>query len=353
LVESNHDRAGATQFRAGIEDLLIVPLVAAAWLVRRLARAALDLLIRILDWSFPLLLQLARFPLFTLRIAGDVIVAAMRGIVKWLPIGAARRASRREAIAAQWAWLRRHISYKAFEAAVHHAFEAGMEWVFGVCRTLTPTAALAVIAGAVLWLPLSFGIATALHAYLLAKATSLPAWMQLLHPVATVIAKSKLLVLPAYPAAWPQARRHPLVQGLAAAWRRFKLLYLVRKTAWRYGQVAHGADAVVADLRRAAAARRSAFWRRHAAALARAGSAWRAAIGRLLARLAALPLVAPVVAAYAERYRRVGQGPPQPLSERTKAFFARWSEKFSAEYYEARERERAALAAAPAPPPER
>ena len=32
-----------------------------------------------------------------------------------------------------------------------------------------------------------------------------PSWIQLLHPVATVIAKSKLLVLPAYPAAWPQA----------------------------------------------------------------------------------------------------------------------------------------------------
>ena len=57
------------------------------------------------------------------------------------------------------------------------------------CRTLTPTTALLVIVGAVLWLPISFGVATAIHAILIAEATSLPAWMQLLHPLATLIAK--------------------------------------------------------------------------------------------------------------------------------------------------------------------
>jgi hypothetical protein len=52
-----------------------------------------------------------------------------------------------------------------------------------------------------------------MHAVLLANAASLPAWMQLLHPVAAVIAKSKLLVLPAYPAAWPQAKKQAWVQA--------------------------------------------------------------------------------------------------------------------------------------------
>ena len=50
-----------------------------------------------------------------------------------------------------------------------------------------------------LWFPISFGGATAMHAVLFAKVTSWPAWMQLLHPLATVIAKSKLLVLPVVP----------------------------------------------------------------------------------------------------------------------------------------------------------
>src|SRR5215470_13008630 len=41
--------------------------------------------------------------------------------------------------------------------ALHHAFEAGMAWVFRKCRRLTPSGALLVIAVALLWLPVSFG----------------------------------------------------------------------------------------------------------------------------------------------------------------------------------------------------
>src|SRR5207249_9814468 len=70
--------------------------------------------------------------------------------------------------------------FRSFEQALHDAFEAGMAWVFRKCRRLTPTGALLVLALAVLWLPISFGTATALHASLIAQATSLPAWMQLL-----------------------------------------------------------------------------------------------------------------------------------------------------------------------------
>ena len=84
-----------------------------------------------------------------------------------------------------------------------------MEWVFRKCRTLSPRTAFYVIIAAILWLPISLGVATTMHALLLANAASLPAWMQLLHPFATVIAKSKLLVLPVYPAAWPQATPRP------------------------------------------------------------------------------------------------------------------------------------------------
>jgi hypothetical protein len=46
-----------------------------------------------------------------------------------------------------------------------HAFEAGMAWVFRKCRRLTPSGALLIIAVALLWLPISFGTATALLAH--------------------------------------------------------------------------------------------------------------------------------------------------------------------------------------------
>jgi hypothetical protein len=121
-----------------------------------------------------------------------------------------------------------------------------MAWVFRKCRHLTPNTALVVILGAVLWLPISFGAATAMHAVLFAKLTSWPAWMQLLHPLATVIAKSKLLVLPVYPAAWPQAKKHPFVQLVFKGYEAIKCLYVIKKFGFRYRQAARIAAVVLA-----------------------------------------------------------------------------------------------------------
>src|SRR5215467_10984840 len=100
----------------------------------------------------------------------------------------------------------------------------------------TPNAALLVILGAVLWLPISFAAAMLLHAVLIANVASWPAWTQLLHPLATIIAKSKLLVVPVYPAAWPQAKKHPFVQNIKNAYRHFTSLYVAQKMRHRYRQ---------------------------------------------------------------------------------------------------------------------
>ena len=137
------------------------------------------------------------------------------------------------------------------------------------------------------------------------KVASWPAWTQLLHPLATILAKSKLLVLPVYPAAWPQAKKHPFVQFVAASYEAFKRLYLTRKFGFRYAQVeyalAAGADRFV-----------------HAARISRAG-AW---FHRAEESIGGEPLI-------------------RKPSERLREFYQRWSIKFSAEYYEAKEREKA------------
>jgi hypothetical protein len=207
--------SGPETFRPGVDDIVIVPLVVLAFAVWRILRRMFFILIDIIDFLFPILLQVMRFPLFTLRIIGDGLAALLKLIIRFLPVGD-RRAAWREAVSEYWAWLRQKFSYKAFEEWLHHIFEDGMAWVFKTCKAMTPRTALIVLIGAVLWLPISFTIATVMHAVLIAKALSLPAWMQLLHPVATVIAKSKLLVLPVYPAAWPQAKQHPAMQALPA-----------------------------------------------------------------------------------------------------------------------------------------
>ena len=77
--------------------------------------------------------------------------------------------------------------------------------------------------------------------------------MQLLHPFATLLAKSKLLVLPVYPAAWPQAKQHPIVQRFFQFCRYFMSLDVVQKVRYRYQQAERGAAVVAASVERAAA----------------------------------------------------------------------------------------------------
>jgi len=128
------------------------------------------------------------------------------------------------------------MSHKAIAMMAQDVLQRGIAWVFQRCGALSPRAALLVIASVMLWVPLSAAISIGMHAVLLANAASLPAWMQLLHPVAAVVAKSKLLVLPAYPAAWPQAKKHAWVQAAFRWVHRMAELDSMRKTAHRYQQ---------------------------------------------------------------------------------------------------------------------
>jgi hypothetical protein len=255
----------------------------------------------LLDCAFPLAMQIIWLPLFAAKLLGDVIVTVLNGALRFFPLSETKRRQWRRSIRRNWSWFRRKISYQAFERAVHDAFEGGMSWVFRACRHLTPNTALLVILGAVLWLPISFGTATAMHAVLFAKVTSWPAWTQLLHPLATVIAKSKLLVLPVYPAAWPQAKRHPFAQLVFKGYESVKSMYAIKKGGFRYRQAEIAGIAAVERLERTAGLTSAVTWLRKAHVAKRFG---------------------------VER-------PTQKL----RSFFSIWSIKFSAEYYEAKERD--------------
>ena len=233
-----HDPAWTkeSRFRGSLDDVIIIPLVVVALAANKILRFILSILMWLLDYAFPLAMQIVWLPLFAARVLGNVIVTAISVALRLVPLSETNRRRWSISIRRNWSWLRRKISYQAFERAVHTAFESGMAFVFRKCRHLTPNTALLVILGAVLWLPISFGAATAMHAILFAKATSWPAWMQLLHPLATVIAKSKLLVLPVYPAAWPQAKRHPLVQLVVKGYETLKRMYVIKKVGFAIGR---------------------------------------------------------------------------------------------------------------------
>ena len=296
---NNQARTKKRRFRGAFDDVIIIPLVLFALTASKIMRFILSIMMRLLDYAFPLAMQIVWLPLFAARVLGNVIVTAINGALRFLPLSETKRRHWRRSIRRNWRWLRRKISYRAFEHAVYIAFEGGMAWVFRKCRHLTPNTALLVILGAVLWFPISFGAATAMHAVLFAKVTSWPAWMQLLHPLATVIAKTKLLVLPVYPAAWPQARKHPFVQLVFKGYETIKCLYVIKKFGFRYWQAETAAVTAVDRLERTA------------------GLAW---VARWLRK-----------AHVAEHF-----GFEKP-TQKLRSFFSRWSLQFSAEYYEAKE----------------
>lgn len=330
-----------------IGELCIVPLVLFALAVKGLLQFAFSILVRLLDYTFPIVIQLVRFPLFTIRILGDGVAAAVNGVVRHLPVSGDKRDAWAEALHARWAWLRQWISYNVFEDALHHAFEGGMAWVFRKCRVLTPGGALLVIIGAILWLPLSFGLATAIHAILIAEATSLPAWMQLLHPVATIIAKSKLLVLPAYPAAWPQAKKHPLVRAIIEFYGYCVRLPLVRRAQQRYWQIESTIATNVTAARRTAALVAlgdflDGLWTEMKELAAWFGKLVRTVTVQTIKGLSELPLVGAVVKSYIAHYRGATASDHEKFSETVSRLYARWSINFSAEYYEAKDLDDAA-----------
>ena len=292
-----------SRFRGSLDDVIIIPLVVVALAANKILRFILSILMRLLDYAFPLAMQIVWLPLFAARVLGNVIVTVISGALRFLPLSETKRRQWSISIRRNWSWLRRKISYRAFEHAVYIAFESGMAWVFRKCRHLTPNTALLVILGAVLWLPISFGAATAMHAVLFAKVISWPAWMQLLHPLATVIAKSKLLVLPVYPAAWPQAKKHPFIQFVFKSYKAIKSLYLVKKVGLRYRQVGIAGSAAIDSLERTAGLTSAVRWLRKAHV--------------------------------AKHF-----GVEKPTHE-LRSFFSRWSIKFSAEHYEVKERQAA------------
>jgi hypothetical protein len=290
-----------SRFRGALDDVIIIPLVVITLATNKILRFVLSILMRMLDYAFPLAMQFVWLPLFAAKVLGDGIVTVTNGALRFLPLSEAKRRQWSRSIRRNWLWFRRKISYRAFEQAIHNAFESGMAWVFRECRHLTPNTALLVILGAVLWLPISFGAATAMHAVLFAKVTSWPAWMQLFHPLATVIAKSKLLVLPVYPAAWPQAKKHPFVRLVFKGYETIMCAYVIRKVGFRYRQAEIAGIAAVERLERTAGLTWAMRWLRQA---------------------------------HVARHF----GVEKPTRE-LRSFFARWSIKFSAEYYETSERQ--------------
>jgi hypothetical protein len=224
------------QFRIGVDDTIILPLVLIAFLAKTLFQAVFFIMPLASAFAFALFLRVMTSPLLVAATAGDGMAWLITRLADRPALPGARCEAWRDLVDRRWSGLRQRMSHKAIALMAQNVLQRGIVWVFQRCGALSPRAALLVIASATLWLPLSAVISIGMHAVLLANAAWLPAWMQLLHPVAAVIAKSKLLVLPAYPAAWPQAKNHAWMQAAFRCMHRMAELDSMRKIAHRYQQ---------------------------------------------------------------------------------------------------------------------
>jgi len=228
--------AAQDRFRIGIDDTIILPIVVIAFLARTLFQAVFFIMALASAFLFALLLRMMTSPLLVAAAAGDGMAWLIKRLADLLQLSGAKRKALRDLVDRRWSGLRQRLSHEAVAVTTQCVLRRGISWVFESFGALSPRAALLVIAGAMLWLPLSAAISIAMHAALLANAAVLPAWTQLLHAVATIIAKSKVLVLPVYPPGWPQARKHAWAQAALRCMDRIVALDSIRKTAHRYQQ---------------------------------------------------------------------------------------------------------------------
>jgi len=211
-------------------------MVGIAFLASTLVQTAFFILALASALVFALLLRVVTSLLLVAATAGDAIAWLIKRLADLPQLSQAKRKALCDLVDRGWPSLRQRLSHEAVVMTTKSLLQRAISWVLQSFRALSPGAALLVVVGVMVWLPLSAAISIAMHAVLLANAAWLPAWTQLLHPVATIIAKSKLLVLAAYPAAWPQARKHAWVQAALRCMDRIVALTSMRKTAHRYRQ---------------------------------------------------------------------------------------------------------------------
>src|SRR5215207_10622656 len=92
-VTDHHDPAWTdeSRFRGGLDDAIIIPLVLVVLAANKILLFILSILMRLLDYAFPLGMQIVWFPLFAVRVVGNVIVTVINGALRFLPLSETKR----------------------------------------------------------------------------------------------------------------------------------------------------------------------------------------------------------------------------------------------------------------------
>ena len=75
-----------SRFRGALDDVIIIPLVFVTLAANKILRFILSILMRLLDYAFPLAMQIVWLPLFATNVLGNVIVTVISGALRFLPL---------------------------------------------------------------------------------------------------------------------------------------------------------------------------------------------------------------------------------------------------------------------------
>ena len=131
-----------------LDDVIIVPLALIAIAANKILRFTIAVLMRLLDYTFPLVMEIVWLPLFAARVLGNRSRRCHRRCAVLLPLSETRRRKWIVSMRRRWSWLRRRISYRAFDEPC----TLPLEKVWRGCsesRHLTPNTASLVIVAAV------------------------------------------------------------------------------------------------------------------------------------------------------------------------------------------------------------
>jgi len=95
--------------RGALDDVIIVPLALIAIAANKILRFTIAVLMRLLDYTFPLVMEIVRLPLFAAKVLGNLIVAVTAGALGILPLSEAGRRKWIVSMRRRWSWLRREL----------------------------------------------------------------------------------------------------------------------------------------------------------------------------------------------------------------------------------------------------
>ncbi len=91
---TDHDHSASIRerrFRGAPDDVFVIPLVIVALAAGKTLRFILSMLMRLLDFAFPLAVQLVWLPVLAVRVACNIIVGAVIGALRLVPLSDAHR----------------------------------------------------------------------------------------------------------------------------------------------------------------------------------------------------------------------------------------------------------------------